>query len=121
MCKLTSDTVGLSSVVIVLSLAVAFSAWARASIFRAVSVALSYLAQPVRGAVTKDGQLASASPHAIREFMVAKQREWENKETEKAMATGALPLHKDQGEARKGRTRSMARLWRRKQASIPGV
>ncbi|KAK4238609.1 hypothetical protein C8A03DRAFT_43673 [Achaetomium macrosporum] len=105
----------ISSVVICLSLAIAFSASARTAIFGAVRGALGYLERPVRTNTTAKGHLTSASPRALRDFMIAKQKEWERKDCVNDTASGALPLHQGQ-EGKLGRAGMIARLWKRKPA-----
>jgi len=63
-------------------------------------------------------RLSGASAHALREFMIAKQREWEAKENGGAASDGALPLHQAPGRSEGDENATggglAARLWRRK-------
>lgn len=119
--KMLTLTVALSSMVICFSLAVAFSSWARAAMWGAVHTAIGYLVHPVRGNTKGAVRLANTSPRAIREFMIAKQKEWEGKDGNKGNASGVLPSRQDQ-EGEPGRPKAMMRLpWRRKSASASSV
>lgn len=105
----------LSSIIIGGSLAVAFSAWARAALLAAFTSPFRFLSQPLRRQGPGTSHLAAASPQAIREFMLAKQKEWEV--TVNGTAGGALPLHEEKGREESKR-RGLVRLWRRKSRGI---
>jgi len=101
----------LSSVVITLSLAIAFNAQARGLVFGAFEAGFSFLARPVKGKKNDSSHLAAASPHVIREFMITKQKEWEGTDGN-GTSTGSLPLHRNQ-EPKMGVTARLTRMWRR--------
>ncbi|KAK3305972.1 uncharacterized protein B0T15DRAFT_533949 [Chaetomium strumarium] len=109
----------ISSLVICLSLAIAFSARARTAIFGALRGSFGYLERPTKGHTAARGHLASASPRALRDFMIAKQKEWESKTGVEDAARGALPLHQGR-EEKLGRSSMMARLWKRKSGPREG-
>lgn len=109
-----SASVVLSSIVIGLSLAIAFSAWARGAIFGAFDRTFGFLTRPVvKRKQTKTRNLTSASAQVIREFMIAKQKEWEGRHTTNGTTSGALPLHRGQS-GKSGGSGMIERLWRRK-------
>ncbi|KAK4185628.1 hypothetical protein QBC35DRAFT_503201 [Podospora australis] len=103
----------LSSVVICASLALAFSTWARESVFSAFRFTFGFLAQRTNKK-TDHLQLAGATPHAIKEFMIAKAKEWEVKEKQNgtALVSGALPLHQGAAARRPSRASTIANMWR---------
>ncbi|KAK3386163.1 hypothetical protein B0H63DRAFT_560601 [Podospora didyma] len=97
---------GLSSVVIGFSLSVAFSTWARTVMFGAFRFSFAYLAHKVAPQRNKNTtqHLSGASAHALREFMITKQKEWE---TAGGAGGTALPLHQQQRNSKKaGRRKS---------------
>ncbi|KAL2174042.1 uncharacterized protein P884DRAFT_280440 [Thermothelomyces heterothallicus CBS 202.75] len=101
----------LSSIVITLSLALAFNEQARQWVFRAFRSCFVFLIRPVVNRNKNDSSnLAAASPRAIREFMLTKQKEWEG--TDGATSTGSLPLHRNE-EPKKGVTARLTQMWRR--------
>ncbi|KAK0654156.1 hypothetical protein QBC41DRAFT_60894 [Cercophora samala] len=114
----------LSSIVICASLALAFNTWTRTAVFaafRAIFAQIANAANKVGGKPSRQTatQLSSASPRALREFMIEKQKELEIKEQENgiALASGALPLHRNngtgpQGGRRPSRASTIAKMWR---------
>ncbi|KAL2168247.1 hypothetical protein VTG60DRAFT_215 [Thermothelomyces hinnuleus] len=101
----------LSSIVITLSLALAFNEQARQWVFRAFQSCFVFLIRPVVNRNKNDSSnLAAASPRAIREFMLTKQKEWEG--TDGATSTGSLPLHRNE-EPKRGVTARLTQMWRR--------
>ncbi|KAK4141908.1 uncharacterized protein C8A04DRAFT_30460 [Dichotomopilus funicola] len=105
----------LSSVVVTISLGLAFSSSTRAMVFGSLRSALRFVARPVKGKPGVSSELAAASPRAIRDFMIAKQKEWEGSSeyvNGDSIASGALPLHRGT-EVRGGLKRGITRLWRR--------
>jgi hypothetical protein len=103
----------LSTIVTGTSLGFAFSAWARATIVKVFEGTFGYLIRPVRGKRDGTSNLSAASPKAIREYMIARQKEWEGKNSDYGSSSGALPLHRGTPAERSG---VMARLWRRRSA-----
>ena len=114
--------VALSSVVIIFSLAVAFSGWARTVMFGAARFSFAYLAHRMRRGKPKKTQLTGASAQAMREFMIAKQREWERMDNSNLnnTNTGGLPMHEeDVADRRRGghfTEIAMQRFWRRRRS-----
>ncbi|KAK4096298.1 hypothetical protein N658DRAFT_501729 [Parathielavia hyrcaniae] len=107
----------LSGLITGTSLAVAFSAWARAVMVGAFEGTFGYLVRPARNKKHNTSNLSSASPRAIRDFMIAKQKEWESKNSDFGSSSGALPLHRGQegrGEKPGVVGRLSSGLWRRK-------
>jgi hypothetical protein len=103
----------LSTIVTGTSLGFAFNAWARATIVKVFEGIFGYLTLPVRSKTNSTSNLTAASPHAIREFMIAKQKEWEGKSSDYGSSSGALPLHRGK-EPLAERAGVIARLWRRR-------
>jgi hypothetical protein len=109
----------ISSVVIILSLAIAFSSWARTVLFGAFRFSFAYASHKARRGKPKPKNLKAASAHTLREFMIAKQQEWESRDVEpNGLASGArLPMHNDDNvqQNRSGLFTeiAMSRLWRR--------
>ena len=108
-----------SSAVIIASLALAFSTSARNAVFSAFRFSFAWLGR--RRQKADSAHLTRASPHALKEFMIEKQREWEIKNNSSpavvaaAEASGALPLHQNTGR-RISRTSTIGRMWRWKSA-----
>ncbi|KAK4445615.1 hypothetical protein QBC34DRAFT_413143 [Podospora aff. communis PSN243] len=109
----------ISSVVIILSLAIAFSTWARTVLFGAFRFSFAYASHKSRRGKPKPKNLKAASAHTLREFMIAKQKEWESRDDgPNGLASGArLPMHNDDNvqQNRGGLFPeiAMSRLWRR--------
>ena len=125
---LNQPTVTISSVVIILSLAIAFSSWARTVIFGAFRFSFAYLAHRMRrNKPPKTKNLKGASAQTLREFMIAKQKEWESRDANPpALASGArLPMHNNE-DVDEGREKgsgmfneiAMSRLWRRRKSDL---
>ena len=112
---LTLCLVVLSSVVISVSLSIAFSASARAVVFKTFDATFGYLTRPVKGRNNNTNNLAAASPRTIRDFMIAKQKEWEGTSTGNGTPSGALPLHRNRDTNGRA-TGLLARLRRRESA-----
>jgi hypothetical protein len=116
---LLTPAVSISSVVIILSLAIAFSTWARTVIFGAFRFSFAYASHKAGRGKPKPKNLKAASAHTLREFMIAKQEEWESRNVgSNGMASGArLPMHNDDNvqQNRSGLFTeiAMSRLWRR--------
>ncbi|KAK1757113.1 hypothetical protein QBC47DRAFT_378429 [Echria macrotheca] len=109
----------ISSAIIIIALSLAFSSWARTVLFGTFHLSSAYLAHQMRRGKPRQTRLNGTSAHAIREFMIAKQHEWETRDNVAARTTGSrLPLHsgEDEEAERKGRfftEIAMARILRR--------
>ena len=106
-----------SSVIIILSLAIAFSSWARDVLFGACRLSFAFLSRPIKRKKPKN-RLKDASPKTMREFMLDKLKEWENKDDDsKAVVSGAgLPISVQQGVKRRNEhgqlpETAMTRFW----------
>lgn len=109
--------------IIVLSLLVAFSSWARAVLVGSFRLCYAYLAHKLRRGKPKQRNLKGASAQTLREFMIAKQHEWEMRDNDPiiGLASGSrLPLHsrEDERKEKSGLFNeiAMARLWRRRRS-----
>lgn len=107
----------LSTIVTTISLGLAFSHSARALVFGTCRQVFGYLTRPVKGNKLDRGNLAAASPRAIRDFMIAKQKEWDWETTNhgNGITSGALPLHR-KGEKGRAPTGLKRLFWRRESA-----
>ncbi|KAL2143371.1 hypothetical protein VTI28DRAFT_10485 [Corynascus sepedonium] len=102
----------LSSIVITLSLALAFNEQARGWVFGMFRSSFVFLARPVINRTKNDSSnLVAASPRAIREFMLTKQKEWDVTDGP-ATSTGSLPLHQN-GAPKRALTTRLTQMWRR--------
>ncbi|KAK0725084.1 hypothetical protein B0H67DRAFT_598462 [Lasiosphaeris hirsuta] len=109
----------LSSVVIIFSLAIAFITWARTVLFGAFRFSFAYLSHSMRRGKPKNNQLRGASSHALREFMISKQKEWESRDnTSSALSTGGLPMHQEiiRNDKSGQFTEIAMRFWRRRRS-----
>jgi len=71
-----------------------------------------FLARPVINRTKNDSSnLVAASPRAIREFMLTKQKEWDVTDGP-ATSTGSLPLHQN-GAPKRALTTRLTQMWRR--------
>ncbi|KAK4225199.1 hypothetical protein QBC38DRAFT_269104 [Podospora fimiseda] len=102
----------LSSVVIFASLALAFNTAARGAVFSAFKACFGWMTVNRKKKVDS-AHLTGASPHALKEFMIEKQREWEikNSPTVAVAASGALPMHQNTGR-RMSRASTIGKMWR---------
>ena len=105
----------LSSIVITLSLSLAFSSWARTVLFGGFRLSYAFLAHRMATRRNKPPKkhLNGASAKALREFMLAKQKEWEDDKygggvrmqdlshSSGAIVEGQLPLHRQGGGRRR--------------------
>ena len=112
----------ISSVVIILSLAIAFSSWARDVLFGACRLSFAFLSRPIKRKKPKN-RLKDASPKTMREFMLDKLQEWENKDDDsKAVVSGAgLPISVQQGVPRRSGNgelpeAAITRFWNRRRS-----
>jgi hypothetical protein len=109
---MSDNSVVLSSIIIGASLAIAFSTWARTAVLSAFKGVFDFLSGPLQSRTVDSNQLHGASPQAIREFMISKQKEWSASHNTNGVATGSLPLYEDPAEKRK--LTGLANLWRQK-------
>lgn len=86
-------------------------------VFGTFHSAFGFLARPMKGKKSDANHLAVASPRAIRDFMIAKQKECEGTDYSNGhgVASWGLPLHRNQ-ETQGGLKRGITRLWRRESA-----
>ncbi|KAH6847764.1 hypothetical protein B0I37DRAFT_151069 [Chaetomium sp. MPI-CAGE-AT-0009] len=106
----------LSSIVTTISLGLAFSHSTRVVVFGTCRQVFGYLVRPVKGNKLDRSNLAAASPRAIRDFMIAKQKEWDWETTNHGtgITSGALPLHrKEKG----GTPTGLKRLFSRRESA----
>jgi len=93
--------------------------WARTVLFGAFRFSFAYLSHRAGKGKQKPKNLKAASAHTLREFMIAKQREWESRDVGPgALASGArLPMHNDDdilpNKSGMFTEIAMSRLWRR--------
>ncbi|KAK3313225.1 hypothetical protein B0H66DRAFT_485544 [Apodospora peruviana] len=120
----------LSSIVIIFSLALAFSSWARTVLFGGFRLSYAFLTHRM---VMKRGHnqqkasgkhLSGASAQALREFMIAKQKEWESKENSNNVGL-PLPSHQRRRKSSGGWTTGQfsidsVKFWRRRRRSTAG-
>lgn len=100
----------LSSVVIVLSLALAFNEQARQWLFWAFRSSVNLLVRPVMNRNKNDtSNLASAPPRVIREYIISRQKEWDGGDG--ANSTSSLPLHRNE-EPRRTITARLTNMWK---------
>ncbi|KAK4210243.1 hypothetical protein QBC37DRAFT_292866 [Rhypophila decipiens] len=129
----------LSSIVISISLALAFSSWARTVLFGGFRLSYAFIGHRIAtltagrgggnggrntgGKTVKGKHLHGASSKALREFMLAKQREWEeSKENGYYGASSGLPFHRRaSGTGPKNERRRSSGGWTSGQFSVSSV